>query len=106
MGLEMRMDPRSNRIVTPGSMELRVMLQLRDACTLSFAAEKVRVKTVLLSTGVRGVLSIEPTTFVGLVCSLSGCSYRAKIACREVRSGWRIDHVITIWLPRKEDMDL
>ena len=72
--------PRSKRIVTPGSNELRVILQLREAWAASLEPENVRLKTVLLSTDVRGVLSIAPKIFVGAVALFAGFSKSAKIA--------------------------
>jgi hypothetical protein len=77
--------PRSKRIVTPGSRELRVMLVLRAACAASLDPENVRLKTVLLSTGVRGVLSMVPKTFVGAAELFAGFSKSAKIALKILR---------------------
>ena len=77
--------PRSKRIVTPGSRGLRVKLQLRAACAASLDPENVRLKTVLLSTGVRGVLSMELKIFVGVVELFAGFSKSAKIALKILR---------------------
>ena len=74
--------PRSKRIVTPGSRGLRVILQLRTACAASLDPGNVRVKTVLLSTGVKGVLSMALEILVGAVKLFAGFSKSAKIALK------------------------
>jgi len=85
IGAEIMIVPRSKRIVTPGSMGLRVILQLRAAWAASLEPKNVRLKTVLLSTGVNGVWSIALEIFVGAVELFAGFSNSAKIAFKLLR---------------------
>lgn len=69
--------PRSKRMVTPGSGALRVMLQLRIAWAAREEVSvgvKERVNTVLLSTPVRGVLSMLPVMVDGRALLFAGFS--------------------------------
>lgn len=65
------------------------MLQLNTACAASVfgtegeSGEKVTMNAVLQSTPVNGVLSIVPVTFEGFAPLLAGCSYNARIACKQ-----------------------
>jgi len=93
---------RSKRIVTPGSRGLRIMLQLRAACAASLDPENVRLKTVLLSTGVRGVLSMVLKMFVGGEELFAGFSKSAKIAFKNIEIVYREKSIQT--LPRRGDM--
>ena len=75
--------PRSKRIVTPGSEGSRVMLQLKMAwADREEVSEgvKLRMNALLLSTPVRGVLSMLPVMVVGRDLLFAGFSYNAMIA--------------------------
>jgi len=80
------MIPRSQRMVTPGSLDGRTMLQLRTACAervegAPSRSPNVSVNVVVLSTPVRRVLSIDPVTVEGLARLFAGLSYKTSAAC-------------------------